>query len=150
MKHLLQQENKDSISNAGFDGQVVYYNKKSKIIKCASARNSIFYIQDHILQEIKGDRHSIGYKDSDADYQFTEHTIDVSKDTSMYISSDGYWDQLGGPKELSFGKKRLKALIEDIKEESMAEQQEEFIYTLQDYQGDMDRQDDVTVIAFKI
>ena len=32
----------------------------------------------------------------------------------------------------------------------MAEQQEEFIYTLHDYQGDVDRQDDVTVIAFKI
>jgi PAS domain S-box-containing protein len=150
MKHLLKQEDKNSISNAGFDGQIIYYNKKDKIIKCASARNSIFYLQDDEIIEIKGDRHSVGYNDSDGDFAFTEHILSTSKDISLYISSDGYWDQMGGENERSFGKKRFKNLIETIKDESMAEQQEEFIYTLHDYQGDVDRQDDVTVIAFKI
>ncbi len=150
MKQLLKQNDKSSISNAGFDGQILYYNKKDKIVKFASARNELFYIQNDEIKIIKGDRHSVGYKDSDINYDFTEHIIDVSIDTSLYISSDGYWDQLGGVKELCFGKKRLKAMIEKIKDEPMAEQQEEFIYTLHDYQGDMDKQDDVTVIGLKV
>ena len=150
IKYLLKQEEKESVSNAGFDGQIVYYNKKEKIIKCASARNSIFYVQDDEVIEIKGDRHSIGYKESNLDFQFIEHTINVTKETTIYLSTDGYWDQMGGESERSFGKKRFKALIENIKNEPMAEQQEEFIYTLRDYQGDVDRQDDITVIAFKI
>jgi len=150
MKHLLKQEDRTSVSNAGFDGQILYYNKKDKIVKFASARNELFYIQDDEIKIIKGDRHSVGYKDSDANYEFTEHIIDVSKETSMYISSDGYWDQVGGEKERSFGKKRLQAMINEIKKETMAEQKEEFIYTLKDYQGDMDRNDDITVIGLKI
>jgi serine phosphatase RsbU (regulator of sigma subunit) len=150
MKKLLHQEDGESISNAGFDGQIIYYNKAKKIVKCASAKNEIFYVQDDKVNKIKGDRHSIGYKDSNINFKFTEHTIDVSKPTTLYISSDGYWDQMGGEKERSFGKKRLVSLIDEIKDEPLAEQQEEFIYTLHEYQGNHERQDDVTFIGLKI
>ena len=84
----------------------------------------------NILQVIKGDRHSIGYKDSNSDFKFTEHTINVDTNTTFYLSTDGYWDQNGGEKGLPFGKKRLKKLLDDIRNENMADQQEEFIYTL--------------------
>jgi len=150
MKHLLKQESIDSISNAGFDGQVIYYNKKDKIVKFASARNELFYIQNNNLEVIKGDRHSVGYKDSKSDYQFTEHIIDVSKETTMYISTDGYWDQIGEQTQRSFGKRRFKAMIEDIKNEPMIDQKNKFIDTLKKYQGNMDRQDDITVLAIKL
>jgi hypothetical protein len=150
MKHLLKQENSSSISNAGFDGQVVYYNKKDKIIKTASARNEIFYYQDDGLKIIKGDKHSVGYKDSDANYKFTEHTIDVSKETTLYIPSDGYWDQSGGPKGLSYGKKRLKKMLEEIHNKSMEEQREEFLNSLEVYQAGYKTNDDITVVGLKI
>ena len=150
MKHLLKQENRDSVSNAGFDGQVMYYNKKDKIVKFASARNELFYYQDDELHIIKGDRHSVGYKDSDSSYEFKEHTIDVSKDTSLYLATDGYWDQNGGEKSLPFGKKRLKKLLSEIYKESMSDQQEEFIYTLHEYENGSERNDDVTLIGLKI
>jgi len=150
MKQLLKQEDISSVSNAGFDGQVVYYNKKDKILKTASARNEIFYYQNDELKVIKGDRHSIGYKDSDINFEFTEHTIDVSQETTIYISSDGYWDQNGGEKDLPFGKKRLKKMLERIHNESMADQQEEFLYTLEAYKADNDTNDDITVVGLKI
>lgn len=150
MKHLLKQENSTSISNAGFDGQVVYYNKMQKILKVASARNEIFYYQDNELKIIKGDRHSVGYKDSDVNFKFKEHIIDVSKETTFYISSDGYWDQNGGKKDLPFGKKRFKMLLEEMCKESMADQQEILLYTHQDYKDGFEQNDDVTVIGIKI
>lgn len=150
MKHLLKQEDKSSLSNAGFDGQIMYYNKKEKIVTVASAKNDIFYYQDDGLKVIKGDRHSVGYKDSDINFKFKEHTIDVSKDTTIYISSDGYWDQNGGEKGLPFGKRRLKIMLEEIHMESMADQQEEFLYTLANYKGKFEDNDDVTVIGIKI
>lgn len=150
MKHLLKQEGQESLSNVGFDGQILYYNKKDKIIKCASAKNEIFYYQDNVLHIIKGDRHSIGYKDSDRNYNFTEHSIDVSKETTIYLSSDGYWDQNGGQKALPFGKKRLKKMLDEIHDESMANQQEEFLYTLEEYKNGYERNDDITVIGFKV
>jgi len=37
IKHLLQQQDVDSISNAGFDGGILYYNKKEKVVRFAGA-----------------------------------------------------------------------------------------------------------------
>ncbi|MDF1874525.1 transporter substrate-binding domain-containing protein [Sulfurimonas sp. SAG-AH-194-I05] len=150
MKQLLKQEDSTSISNAGFDGQIVYYNKKENILKCASARNEIFYYQNDELHIIKGDRHSVGYKDSDINYEFTEHVIDLYTETTVYISSDGFWDQNGGEKSLPFGKKRFKKLLSKVHNEKLADQQEEFLYTFEDYKGDEEVNDDVTVIGIKI
>jgi len=149
MKHLLKQE-QNSISNAGFDGQVMYYNKHDAVVKVASARNDIFYIQNNQINTVKGDRHSIGYKDSDINFKFTEHTIDVKNDTTIYLGTDGYWDQIGGEKALPFGKKRFKKLLQNISDEPLAEQQEEFLYTLQKYQENHDRNDDITLIGIRI
>ncbi|NOQ32382.1 MAG: SpoIIE family protein phosphatase [Helicobacteraceae bacterium] len=152
MKKLLKQESKNSvtISNAGFDGQIIYYNRNDKILKFASARNELYYYQDDKLELIKGDRHSVGYKDSEVEYKFTDHIIDVSKDTTLYLSTDGYLDQNGGQKGFPFGKKRLKTLLNEIHSESMADQQEEFLYTLHDYQGAFEKNDDITVFGIKI
>jgi hypothetical protein len=65
MKKLLKQESLDSISNAGFDDGILYYNKKDNYIKYAGSETPLFYIQDDKINVLKGNRHSIGYKKSD-------------------------------------------------------------------------------------
>ena len=150
MKQLLHQDNKHSISNAGFDGQVIYYNQSKKILKTASARNEIFYIQDDNIYTIKGDRHSIGYRDSKIDYKFKDNIIDISKETTLYISSDGFWDQNGGENGFCYGKKRLKNLILENKELSLDKQKTIFIDSLLQYQQQNERNDDITFIGLKI
>jgi len=150
MKKLLKQETKQSISNAGFDGQVIYYNKSKNIFKSASARNEIFYVQDNEMFTIKPDKHSIGYKDSDIDYAFKDTIMHIEKDMTFYISSDGYWDQNGGEKEFCYGKRRLKSLLLENLEKSMREQKDILLDSLKQYQGDHERNDDVTFVGFKL
>ncbi|MCU7835809.1 MAG: serine/threonine-protein phosphatase [gamma proteobacterium symbiont of Taylorina sp.] len=150
IKHLLQQENVDSISNAGFDGGILYYNKKQKIVRFAGAEIPVFIIQNDELKTIKGDRQSIGYKKSDASYEFTDHTIDVSLPTQIYLTTDGFLDQNGGEKGFPLGKKRFTKLILENADESFADQQEILLYELQKYQQDYERNDDVTVVGIKI
>jgi len=150
IKHLLRQNNKHSISNVGFDGQILYYDKKKNIMSMATARNDIFYYQDDKLNIIKGDRHSVGYKDSNPDFQFTEHTINISSKTTFYISSDGFLDQNGGAKEFPFGKKRFKKLLEEIKDKDMKTQKEELLYAFDAYRDGFEINDDVTVIGLTV
>jgi serine phosphatase RsbU (regulator of sigma subunit) len=150
IKELLRQDREDSLSDAGFDGQVIYFKKSQNIIKCASARNDIFYIQNGELHTIKGDRSSIGYKNSNIEFSFKEYSIDTSIPTSLYLSSDGYWDQLGGERERSFGKKRLKSLIKKIADKPMVEQEGVLMSELLRYQRNFERQDDITFIGLKI
>ncbi|MEA3290025.1 MAG: SpoIIE family protein phosphatase [Campylobacterota bacterium] len=151
MKHLLKQEEDDAIANAGFDGGILYYNKKDKQIKYAGANTPLFYLdENNEYQTIKGSRHSVGYKASDPNYEFKEDIIDVKEGMQFYLTTDGYLDQNGGVKGFPFGKKRFKAIVEEYHEESFADQQEVFLEELHEYQGDEDRNDDITLIALKI
>jgi len=154
LKKLLKQDNADSISNAGFDGGIIYYNKKEKILKFAGAETSLFYIDTKgSLETVKGNRYSVGYKKCDANYEYKETLINVEEGMKFYCTTDGYFDQNGGDKGFPFGKKRFKNLIEEYHAEAMAEQQEFFLYELAQYEemsGKPERNDDITLIAFTI
>ncbi|MGB5868201.1 MAG: transporter substrate-binding domain-containing protein, partial [Arcobacteraceae bacterium] len=150
MKHLLKQEDEHSISNAGFDGGIIYYNKKDKIIKFAGAETPLFYLEDGELKTIKGSRHSVGYKKSDANFEFKEHTIEVKEGMQFYLTTDGYLDQNGGDKGFPFGKKRFSKILEENYGLPFADQQELLLYDMQDYQGNEERNDDVTIVGIKI
>ena len=150
MKKLLQQESEESLSNAGLDGGIVYFNKEKNLLKFAGAETPLFYIEDGELQTIKGNRHSIGYKKSDIEYEFKDHTIPLKEGMKFYLTTDGYFDQNGGGKGFPFGKKRFTTLIEKNHNTSFADQQEFLLYEIQKYQGDEQRNDDVTVIGFEI
>lgn len=150
MKHLLKQEDETSISNAGFDAAILYYNKKKNIVKFSGAELPLFYVQNNEFKMIKGDRHSIGYKKSNADFKFKEHTIDIDSDMRLYLTTDGFIDQNGGEKGFPFGKKRLKGLIEANYEKTFEEQKSIFMESLKEYQKDEERNDDVTFVGIKV
>jgi len=150
MKQLLKQENVQSASNAGFDGAILYYNKKEKIIKFAGAEVPLFYMQNGELKVIKGDRYSVGYKKCDLKHRYTEHIIDIEDGMQFYITTDGYLDQNGGEKGFPFGKSKFKNIIKEHHQKMMTDQKEIFLNTLSDYQGDEDTNDDITLIGFKI
>jgi len=154
IKNLLKQESIDSISNAGFDGGIIYYNKKEKILKFAGAETALVYVDENSkLQTIKGSRHSVGYKKSKADFEFKEHVLHVKEGMQFYCTTDGYLDQNGGEKGFPFGNRKFCEIIEENHHESMAKQQELFLYKMNEYEKmieNNDRNDDMTVIGFKI
>lgn len=150
VKHLLKQEHKESISNAGFDGGIIFYDKTNKIIKFAGAETPLFYIEDEELKIIKGSRHSIGYKKSDPNYEFKEHTIQVKSGMKFYLTTDGYLDQNGGNKSFPLGKRRFGEILLKNKTKNFKEQKENLLIELKKYQGDNDRNDDITLVGFEI
>jgi len=154
IKSLLKQDSKDAISNAGFDGGIMYFNKKENIIKYSGANTPLFYIDnDKKLQTIKSSRHSIGYKSSDADFVFQEYLIPVEKEMSFYITTDGYLDQNGGLKGFPFGKSRFRTLINENSSKPMIEQKEILLYEIEKYEKiniDQTRNDDMTIVGFTI
>jgi hypothetical protein len=154
IKKLLKQEDANSVSNAGFDGGIVYYNKKTQILKFCGAETPLFYVDENKeFHTIKGNRYSVGYKKCDWDYQYKEHVIEVKEGMKFYLTTDGYLDQNGGEKGFPFGKKRFSNIIKEYNEEPMAEQQTVFLYEMLDYESmieDNERNDDMTVIGFEI
>jgi len=154
MKKLLKQESKDSKSNAGWDGGIIYYNKQTQILKFAGAETPLFYTMPNgELKTIKGNRYSVGYKKCDMNYEYKEHIIDVEDGMKFYCTTDGYIDQNGGEKDFPFGKKRFTNIIKENYTKPMNIQKDIFVEKLHEYENiieNNDRNDDITLIGFEI
>lgn len=153
-----------SIGHIGFDGAVVYYNRREQRLRYAGANMPLFYL-DHAcepleremssetnahLRVLKGSRRSIGYHQVDHQNCFVDHEIQVSQGMRFYLSSDGYIDQIGGGKQIPLGKKRFLAYLNAHCRKSFSEQQKLLVKLLQDYAGTASQTDDIMVIGFQI
>jgi len=150
LKEILNQKQRNLASNVGFDGGIIYYNKKEKILTYAGAANTLIYYDKNETKMIKGDRHSIGYKNSDINYEFKNHEIKVEKGMKFYLFSDGYIDQIGGKKNQSFSRARTIKILNKNKDRSMSNQKEVLLSELKDYQKDIEQVDDITFLAVEI
>ena len=154
MKTLLKQETKDSKSNVGWDGGIIYYNRRTQILKFAGAETPLFYVDTQgELNTIKGNRYSVGYKKCDLNYEYKESILEVEEGMKFYCTTDGYLDQNGGEKDFPFGKKKFSNIIKENSTKDMSYQKSIFLKTMADYEfmiENNDRNDDMTVIGFEI
>ena len=151
IKTMLKQE-KRSTSNAGFDGAIIYYDKKTQVLKFAGAETPLFYVDNGEVKIIKGDRYSVGYKKCDINYEYKEHTLNVHEGMKFYVTTDGFLDQNGGEKGFPFGKKRFVNIIKQHHKKPMNKQKEILIEHIREYESQIpnnDRNDDITVIGFE-
>jgi serine phosphatase RsbU (regulator of sigma subunit) len=70
--------------------------------------------------------------------------------TSIYMLSDGYFDQFGGIEDTKFNSKRFKKLLIDNRHLPMIEQKEVIRQTLADWKGDREQVDDILVLGVKL
>jgi len=101
----------------------------------------------HFFYEIKPDRMPIAiYLKMD---KFNTHEIDLQKDDCIYMFSDGYADQFGGPNERKFKYKQFKELLFENVDKPMSEQKEILEKALNDWKGDIEQLDDIVVLGIK-
>ncbi|OFY22716.1 MAG: hypothetical protein A2W98_05350 [Bacteroidetes bacterium GWF2_33_38] len=100
------------------------------------------------LYELKPDKMPIAiYLRMD---DFTNHTITVEKGDMLYLFSDGYIDQAGGKLGKRFMSKRLKQLFLDNAHLSMNEQKNVILENFENWKGDNDQVDDITILGVKL
>jgi len=98
--------------------------------------------------EQKADKQPIG-KQTNA-VPFTSHKIHLEKGDTIYIFSDGFPDQFGGPKGKKYKSLTLKNFLLSIQELKMTEQKKMLNTEFENWQGDLEQVDDVCVIGVRI
>jgi serine phosphatase RsbU (regulator of sigma subunit) len=84
----------------------------------SGANNPIWMVRNGVLTETKADKQPIGRYEGRK--PFTRHQFDLLPGDAIYIFSDGYADQFGGPDEKKFKAAKMKELIMGMQDESMA------------------------------
>jgi serine phosphatase RsbU (regulator of sigma subunit) len=114
----------------------------------AGAHNSLLIIRNASLLEYPADKQPVG-KFENA-HAFKTHSVEIKSGDVIYLLTDGYADQFGGPKGKKFMTKQLKDLLLKIHQLPMEEQQAELDTTFGKWRGDIVQVDDVLLIGIKI
>lgn len=150
VKTTLHQDTDYAVSDDGLDAAICFISFTDKTMIYAGARLPLIYTRNDELMLIKGDKSSLGYRKSDFNVKFVNHTLPFEKGTAFYLYSDGYVDQLGGEKGSRFGTPRLKELLLANRHLPFEKQREICLLAFNEWQnlGQNERQDDVTLIGF--
>ncbi len=146
-KTLRKNDNITKSSN-GMDIGIFILNNKTLRLEFSGANSKLYIVRDEELITLKGDKMSIGINYSKEAY--SDYDIDLEKGDTVYLTTDGYYDQFGGNEDRKFLKKNFKRLITKIAHMTSKEQEEILIETLDNWKGNNEQTDDILVCGVKI
>jgi serine phosphatase RsbU (regulator of sigma subunit) len=146
-KALNQNENRGM---DGMDVAIVKMSNSKSVIEYAGANRPLYHMTTKQgLVEIKATKIAIGGMDEEVKL-FENHEVVVEKGDSLYIFTDGYADQFGGPKGKKMTTTKFKNLIETIHTKDMSEQSIAVENYFKDWKADKEQVDDICVIGVRI
>jgi len=144
----LKQTGKEKEQKEGMDIALCQYDKNSNQLEFAGANNPIYLIRNGILEEFKADRMPIGYQEDVVD-SFQSHTFQVKKGDIIYLFSDGYADQFGGPDGKKYKYGTLKKYLLEINKMPMGKQKTLLEKNFYSWKGDREQIDDVILMGVR-
>ena len=136
-------------SDEGFDISLIVVDKEKKQLQFSGAFNSLYFVRQGVITEYTADKCPIGRYPKLVN--FTRNVIDYQEGDEIFLCSDGYGDQFGGPANRRFGSTKLRELFAEVSRLSPSEQTNKINNTLNDWmaQQSLGQIDDVTVMGIK-
>jgi CheY-like chemotaxis protein len=147
---LLNQKGEIGEASNGIDIALCIYNENTNILQFAGANNPLYLVRkNNPLEIFKGDRMPIGYFfQYNQPFSYTE--ISITKEDTIYLFTDGYADQFGGPFEKKFRYAQFKDLIEKAASLPTMDKQLELINkTMDEWIHGVEQIDDMLIMGFR-
>jgi Stage II sporulation protein E (SpoIIE). len=145
----LQQKWQTGEQKDGMDMVLVVINTKTAQLQYAGAQNPLYLVTaGGDLKIIKPDNQTVAINIEMR--PFTNHEIGLNKGDCIYLTTDGYHDQFGGPNNKKFKGKQLNELLVSIAKKPMDEQREILDRTFEGWRGNGEQIDDVTIVGCRI
>lgn len=144
--------NEDSSVNEGFDIGLCSIDKNNKTIEYSGAHIPLYYLKygEEKITEIKANQYPIGVYYGNRKKTFENHTIPFETNDRIYLMSDGFADQFGGPKNRKFGFGKLKENIISSRHLEIKEQANYLNAVFADWKGTNQQVDDVLLIGIQL
>ncbi|MBK9284031.1 MAG: SpoIIE family protein phosphatase [Sphingobacteriaceae bacterium] len=151
LRHSLKQDLPGSINRDGMDLAAITITK-DKILYSGANRPLIYFDQKGELNEIKPDKTPVGGSHIEK-IELTEHQLAIKDVKQLFLFSDGFADQFGGPDNEHGGKKimvsRFKKWLVEISTYKSEEQEAFLVKKFTEWKGKNEQVDDVMVIGIK-
>ena len=137
----------------GFDGILVCFEINDqesgyRRITYAAANNAPVLVSGNQMLHLPYDKMPVGVGEYNRSFQLNE--INSYKDASLYLYTDGFADQFGGPKGKKFKYKQLDELLLAGNHLKTEEQKQKLNETFDHWKGELEQVDDVCMIGIKL
>jgi phosphoserine phosphatase RsbU/P len=137
-------ENKD-----GLDLSICVFDLPSRRMEFSGAFNPILYYKDNQLNLVKADKMPIGVYHPEY-VPFTKQVFNINKGDTIFMYSDGFADQFGGPENKKFMMRRFRETIFQNIDRSMTDQKQLLIDAFGEWRGSSQQVDDIVVLGIKL
>jgi serine phosphatase RsbU (regulator of sigma subunit) len=149
IKKALKQTNDSSLSRDGMDIAICSFDKKTLVLNYAGANRPLFVVRNKEVLEFKPTKASIGGF-TESDQVFEEQVIQLFKNDILYLFSDGFVDQFGGPNKKKFMTKQLKSVLLENHSLPMSKQEIYYKQIFENWKGSLEQVDDVLLFGVRI
>jgi len=151
----LKSTGKEGEQKDGMDIALCVIDMDAGQMEFAGANNPLYMMRGDELLETKADKMPVAYYPRTDD--FSSHIIKLNKGDVLYMFSDGYPDQFGGPKGKKFMYKQFKELLLEIHKKPMTDQKQILDDTIQQWMAEpgpagtgAEQIDDILIVGVRI
>ena len=148
-KTLRQSSNSSGVKD-GMEISVIALDEKNGVLEYAAARQAVYRLRGNELLKLLPDRFPIGVHTGHHLQEFNNQQIQVERGDTIYLFTDGYSDQFGGPEKKKFKIMQFQKLLMSIQNLSMREQKLALDKKLEEWKGEHAQIDDILVIGIRI
>jgi serine phosphatase RsbU (regulator of sigma subunit) len=150
VSETLHQKEANSTNKDGMDIAICSLDYKTLELEYAGAFNPLYLLRNGEIIQVKGNKFPIGSFVDEEPSNFTNNKIQLETGDQIYIFSDGYPDQFGGPRGKKFMYKRFRELLVENGDQELKVQKELLKESLFDWMKDEEQVDDILVIGVRV
>lgn len=145
----LKPDEKGQGGNDGMDCALICIDFKTLKLEYSGAYNPLWIVRNNELIVIKADKMPVG-RSPKQDVEFSLQEFQLKKNDSLFLFSDGFPDQFGGPNGKKFKYKAFEELLLQNVNLDMSSLKDILENTFHKWKGSLDQVDDVCVIGVRI
>lgn len=153
MVRLLHQKGKSDSAKDGMDISLCLIQQDQRTISFAGAQNPIFLVRQDNLLEFKGDSLYLGGNLSarmNGAVSFNTQHIPYEPGDHLFMFTDGFMDQFGGPRNKKLNKRRFKEIILECARSTVSNTGQVLASALEQWKGRNAQLDDILVVGTKL
>lgn len=146
----LRQNSRNEGVQDGMEISVISIDIKKGTLEFAAARQPVYRVRENELLKLSPDRFPIGIYSGQYLQEFNNQQIQIESGDTIYMFTDGYSDQFGGPEKKKFKTLQFQKLLLSIQHFPMEEQKLILNKKIEDWKGDFEQVDDIMIIGIRI
>jgi serine phosphatase RsbU (regulator of sigma subunit) len=138
-------------SNDGMDAAFLWFDRTQRQLHYAGAKLALFQLDpdQQAVQTVDAERMGVGYVDTPMDYQWQNKRITIPEGSLLFLTTDGLIDQIGGARDIAYGKRRMRDVLLTHRDEGAATVAQAMLADYQAWQGEQPRRDDLTFFCLR-